>query len=306
MEPETTSHSEEQARTLADDVRAEGVVSSEALRGPSCQSCGATTSESLGAHVYAIGRIECRFPTLGTEKEFRQHAARSDTKGLTDLQVLRKVLGARDARYLVRQICWMLTIEGLPTYVLRPRDPGDYELLVETLRPATKPTDLDLVIGMRGPIAPPEFCNGLTVPIVMFDQIYSFDRDALIETIPRPENMPAKTFEPAAGELFDRMMQMCDNAGGTDEDRALNYLSLRYPAIYGTTAEAYAHGSSLTSVTVRPSSLSVTRKIVDVIFSYTNRSTDVVEQWFVRVDVTERFPFLVTKMSPFFDRIAAQ
>ncbi|RCV63990.1 hypothetical protein C5S53_10930, partial [Methanophagales archaeon] len=48
--------------------------------------------------------------------------------------------------------------------------------------------------------------------------------------------------------------------------------------------------------------LSGVRKIVDAIFSYTNRNTDVIEKYFVRVDVTEAFPFLVTKMSPFYDR----
>jgi hypothetical protein len=30
--------------------------------------------------------------------------------------------------------------------------------------------------------------------------------------------------------------------------------------------------------------------------------TDVVEKYFVRVDVTEEFPFLVTKLSPYYDR----
>ena len=53
---------------------------------------------------------------------------------------------------------------------------------------------------------------------------------------------------------------------------------------------------------MRTSPLSVTRKIVDVIFSYTNRNTDVIEKRFVRVDVTEEFPFLVTKLSPYYDR----
>ena len=41
---------------------------------------------------------------------------------------------------------------------------------------------------------------------------------------------------------------------------------------------------------------------MDAIFSFTNRKTDVVEKFFTRVDVTEEFPFLVTKMSPYFDR----
>ena len=53
---------------------------------------------------------------------------------------------------------------------------------------------------------------------------------------------------------------------------------------------------------VRPSPLSSTRNIVDVIFSYTNRNTDFTEKFFVRVDVTEEFPFLVTKLSPYYDR----
>jgi hypothetical protein len=48
--------------------------------------------------------------------------------------------------------------------------------------------------------------------------------------------------------------------------------------------------------------LSATRKIVEVIFSYTNRNTDFTEKFFVRVDVTEEFPFLVTKLSPYYDR----
>ena len=139
------------------------------------------------------------------------------------------VLSKRENRYLVRQLCWVLTIQGLETYLLAPRDPADIDLLVEAIRPAPSPNDIDVVIGMRGPIAPPEMCNGLMVPIVVFDQIYSFDRDALIKAIPKPEKTTAEQFGPAAEELFDRIMQLTDNAGATDEHRALNYLAMRYP-----------------------------------------------------------------------------
>ena len=51
-----------------------------------------------------------------------------------------------------------------------------------------------------------------------------------------------------------------------------------------------------------PSPLSGTRKIVDVILSYTNRNTDFTEKFSVRFDMTEEFPFLVTKLSPYYDR----
>jgi hypothetical protein len=47
--------------------------------------------------------------------------------------------------------------------------------------------------------------------------------------------------------------------------------------------------------------LSGAREIVDVVLSFTNRRTDVISKQFVRVDVTDEFPFLVTKLSPYYD-----
>src|SRR5262249_10748124 len=119
---------------------------------------------------------------------------------------------------------------------------------------------------------------------------------------PRPEQIAAEQFAPAAEELFMRLMQMADNAGATDEHRALNYLAVRYPAIYAQAAEQHAQNYSLTAGDVRLSRLSSVRHIVDVIFSFTHRQTDVTEKYFVRVDVTEEFPFLVTRLSPYYDR----
>jgi hypothetical protein len=252
--------------------------------------------------VYAIGRVEARFPTLAAEKEFAQATGRTDTAGKTNQQTFHSVLSRRENRYLVRQLCWVLTIQGLETYLLVPRDPGDIDLLVEAIRPVPSPNDIDVVIGLRGSIAPPEMCNGLMVPIVAFDQLYSFDRDALIKAIPRPPKATAAQFGPAAEELFNTIMQVTDNAGATDDHRALNYLAMRYPAIYAKAAEQFAQASSLTGVEVRPSPLSSTRTIVDVVFAYTDRKTDFVEKFSVRVDVTEEFPFLVAKLSPYFDR----
>ena len=287
--------------TVAPFVQPAATVSPQA-----CTACGTAPATNGGitpsTYIYAVGRIEARFPRPSVEKEFAQATGRVDTARLTDRQALQKVLSQRQNRYLARQLCWAMTIEGLETYLLSPRDPTDLDLLVEALRPTPTPTDLDCVIGIKGPIAPPGMCNGLMVPIVVFDQIYSFDRDALIKAIPKPEKTSAKEFAPAAEELFDRIMQMTDNAGATDEHRALNYLAVRYQAIYANAADAFARNSSLTAVDVQASPLSGTRNVVDVIFTYTNRNTDVDEKFFVRVDVTEEFPYLVTKLSPYYDR----
>jgi hypothetical protein len=272
-----------------------------------CPTCGTAPSASGATasaprYIYAIGKIEARFPGISAEKEFVQATGRADTKGHTDRQSLYAVLSKPENRYLVRQLCFVMTVEGLETYILVPRDPADISLLVEALRPTPQPGDLDVVIGTLGPIAPPQMCNGLMVPIVVFDQIYSFDREALIKAIPKPEKTSAKEFAPAAEELFDRIMQLTDNAGATDEHRALNYLAVRYHAIYAKAAEEFARNSSLTGVYVQGSPLSGVRRVLDVIFSYTNRNTDVVDKCSVRVDVTDEFPFLVTKLSPYYDR----
>jgi hypothetical protein len=302
--PNSQAPASDQLGPESREAGADGLLAPQA--GEADCGCGPPDLDRKGAvplsYVYAAGRLEARFPNLAAEKEFAQAAGRTETAGKTDHQTFHAVLSRRENRYLARQLCWVLTIQGLETYLLVPRDPADLDLLVEAIRPAPTPGDIDVVIGVRGPMAPPTMCNGLMVPIVAFDQIYSFDRDGLIKAIPKPENATADQFAPAAEELFDRIIQLTDNAGATDEHRALNYLAMRYPGIYAKAADCFARDFSLTGVDVRPSLLSGTRKLLDVIFAYTNRNTDFTEKSFVRVDVTEKFPFLVTKLSPYYHR----
>jgi|SRR5579872_1653819 len=270
---------------------------------PACASAaGAGPGGDPSRYIYALGQVQPRYPSLSAEKEIAQVIGRAETAKLTDRQVIHQVLARRQNRYLARQLCWVLAIQGLDTYLLQPRDPADLDLLIEALRPEPSPQDQDVVVGVRGPIAPPEMCNGLMVPVVIFDQLYSFDRDAFIKSISRPDTIPEERFRPAAAAMFDRIIQMTGNVGAADEQRALNYLAVRYPAIYARTAEAFSQEASLSAVNVRGSQLGGLRRIVEVILSYTNRKTDVTEKFFVRVDVTEEFPFLVTKLTPYFDR----
>jgi hypothetical protein len=259
------------------------------------------TAPAAPGFVYVMGTVEPRFPSLGVEKEFAQATGRAATAGLTDRAALKAVLSERQNRYLVRELCWVLTVEGLETYLLRPRDPADFDLLLETLRATPRTTDLDVVIGTRGPLAPPEACNGLLVPMLAFKQIYSFDVDSFSKAIPRPDAVPEEEFAPVAEEVLGRIMQMADNGGATDQHRALNYLATRYPAIYATTAEAHRRGSALSAIEARPSRLNGIRRILDVVFTFTHRQTDVTDRYFTRVDVTEEFPFLMSKMAPYYD-----
>src|SRR5262249_39673425 len=141
-----------------------------ALSGPiaAAQAAPGPNGATLNApsYVYVIGTIEPRFPRLSVEKEFVQLQARgaTGTQSLTDRQVLQSVLARPESRYLARKICWVMTIEGLENYILVPRDSSDLSLLIEAVRPNPRRTDVDIAIGIRGPMAPPDMCNGLIVP----------------------------------------------------------------------------------------------------------------------------------------------
>jgi PatG C-terminal len=280
-------------------------VATGAGQGGSCPTCSGAAqtniSTSANSYVFAIGQIDFQYPSESVEKEIAQMAHRAKTAGLTDRQVVQNVLSQRDNRYLVRMLCWVLKIEGFATYILMPRVSEDWEQLVAALRDSPSPMDLDAVIGVQGPVAPPNLCNGLTVPVVFFDKVYSFDRKSLISELRPPEKMPAKEFAAAAEELFDRIMRMADNKGATNRDRALNWLAVRCPTIYSKTAEAFARNFWLSAVAVRPSPLSLSgRNIVDVIITYVNRDTNVAEKSIVRVDMTDEFPFQVSALSPYY------
>ena len=251
-------------------------------------------------YVYVLGQIEARFPNRSIEKGYVQILERSKSANFEHQQAFYSVLSQPENRYLARKLSWILTMEGVPIYILLPTGPEDLVVLLEAIRPPACPLDRQVVVGRKGPVAPPEMC-GLEVPMVLVDQLYSLEYGDFIKTI-SPESISDERFKAAAEDMFRRMMQMADNTGSTDKHRALNYLSVRYLAIYSTAAEKLENSFSLTSAEAIPSRLSDSRKIISVVFSFTNRETGIMEKYFVRVDVTEEFPFIVTKMAPYYDR----
>ncbi len=266
--------------------------------------CGADASvgmQGVPSFIYALGSIKARFPSLGVEKEFARVVKERKTADLTDQQVLYQIMSQEENRYLAREVCWIFTVEHIDTYILKPRSNCELMDFVEAINPE-KRFDRDVIIGVRGPMAPPNMCNGLQAPIVVCDNIYSFEIDEFINDIPKPENMRTNPFKQAARELFFRIMQLADNVGEMDEHRAVNYIALRYPAIYALAVEMFSADKALTRVEVRSSRLTGARKIVQVVFSFVDRNTDVLEKYFARIDVTEKRPFLFTKLQPFYDR----
>lgn len=272
----------------------------------SCPACAATAGEGGGApptYIHAIGSIEARFPNASIEKEYDQCVAGRETAGSAPEQVRYDMLKAY--HHLATEMCWVFSVEKVETYILVPRDHWVLDELVEAVKPRGEQLlDIDVIIGTKGPVAPAEFCNGLQVPMVVVDRVYSFDKPELMKHIQKPATltMTDGEFGRAASGLFDRIQQLADNVGATDEHRALNYLAVRYEQIYAHAAEMLGRGLDLSSVDVTQSRLSGSEKLVDVILSYRNRNTDVVEKYYVRVNVSGKYLFLNKRLAPFFDR----
>jgi hypothetical protein len=260
---------------------------------------------SSASYIYAVGKIVYRFPNRSIELELAQALGRrpeEDTKGRTQDEVIYNALTDSANRYITRQICYVLTIEGLETYILVPSDPLDIDSLAEAIRPNPGVEDINVIIGRRGPIAPREMCNGLMLPIVIVDQIYSFDRDTLMKSIRKQKGTKEDQFRKTSDAIFNYIIQIADNAGEIDEHRALNYLAVRYDEIYHRTQLLQDENFSFTGIEVRQSRLSGVEKIVDVVFSYENRTNRAVQKWFCRVGVSGEFPYLVSPMQEYFER----
>lgn len=269
---------------------------------PARSDPGIPSEVGLVPWVYAIGRVEARIPTLSVEKELAQVTSTVDTDHLSDQQVLRRLLAAPENRYLLRHLCWVLVVQEIDTYLLVPRYPSDLDLLLEAVREHPGTHDLDVVIGRLGPLAGPETCNGLVVPMVAVDQLYPFDRAAFAEAVPREDDTGDDEHADTVHHVLQTVLQMADNAGVEDENRALNYLAMRYAEIYRTTARQLARGSGLSGIDVEPARLRGDRRVVDCRLRYTDRRTTYTETYAVSVDVTEEFPFLVGRLSPYYDR----
>ncbi|MCC6554456.1 MAG: hypothetical protein IT372_15870 [Polyangiaceae bacterium] len=274
--------------------------------------------DGVFGYIYAIGEVHARFPSQDVEKEFQQLCTEEDIKAPTFEQRLYDVLRRGENLYFAREMAWVFEIENVSTYMLRPRSDVELTQLIAAIEPERDPTQIefDVVIGVHEPL-PPRGDGERDLPWVTVNRLFHFEAKAFLDRVPLPaaiQCMPAGPAKDAAiaqfrslvYTIFNDMLQLADNTGDADEHRALNYVSLNYPDIYGLMwllPSPPTGGSwTFTGVEVRRSALSGARRIMDVIFKYTDTSAGVVTRYFTSVDVTGQFPFLVTKLQPYFDR----
>ena len=82
--------------------------------------------------VYAIGKFDIRFPTLGIEREFQQREARIEGQIPATASRGTRTRGVLEANaHLARNVCYVFTVGGLPAQCPCFRDirPGQPQVL---------------------------------------------------------------------------------------------------------------------------------------------------------------------------------
>jgi hypothetical protein len=241
------------------------------------------------------------FPSLSVEKEFYQTFEPDDVRPVTNGLVF-EVFRQAEHLYLAREMCWVLQINGVDSFILVPASLTELTGLIAALGPtAPDDVDFDIVTGSRGPVAPRDACNGLRLPTVHCDQVVNITRGEFIRIlVAHLEDQHVSDSE--AQDAFDHLIPLTYNTGETDEHRAINFLLLKYLGVYATTITKKRGDCDLLSVAVEPSRVQGTRRILDVIFTYQHRTSSAIEREFCRVDVSGAHPYLVTGMTTYYLR----
>lgn len=260
--------------------------------------------------VYAIGQLTPRFPDLGVEKEVAQAAGGAGNVGNDELRAL---LVQPENEYLIRQMCWVFTVGGIDVFMLACRDGAEAARLVDALPAADEAEHtLQVVVGASVTADPRDPCGSNSLPTVRVDQMLTFTIDEFIEALITAgggaedgKDNPREADEPgarrAAKDLFAQLTRRSHNWGVAAEDRARNYVALRYSHLYRLAADARRGGKTLVAIDVRPFAKPAGREVVSVQLLFRARRTDVAERYQCLVDVTDRFPFLAAPLTAVYD-----
>ena len=158
-----------------------------------------------------------------------------------------------------------------------------------------------VLIGRRGPIAPPTTCAGIVAPIVACDQLYSFAMDEWIDSL-HARLAPALTarkaaregFSASARELFLQITRSTENIGATQAHRALNYFIMQHPGVFLAVTERTG-AQRLQKIETRLILGLGMREQVAVIATFVDITTGVAERLFTRIDITEEWPFVADR-----------
>jgi len=152
-----------------------------------------------------------------------------------------------------------------------PSDSDDFELLIAASERLREPRR-DVIAGVMGPIAPPELCNGRSLPIVAAEIIETFDPELIVSALTVPAGKEEE-FDNAVGDMLEALLTRF-NTGATDEDRAINFLATRSSSLYQEAGLQAVAGNVMSFAYVRRAPVGGTgRNILQIVFEITRRDT---------------------------------
>ncbi len=265
---------------------------------------------TLQENIIAVGSIRPLFPSLSIEKEFYQAADLEYTRSFVTQghnTLLFGILDKVENLYIAREMCWVLAIEGVDIYVVTPDSNRELTAMIGSIASRTSTADLDVIFGYLGPMSKPEQCNGVILPTVSCTQAYNFTYQQMVEKIMSATGAD----EDQAKNIFSHMLELTDNSGRGNDNRAINFVVLNsidiyilaYDMIYGEEIQKLdPKNFSLINIMTNPSRIQGEQVILDVIFTYRGNTTNVSQKWFCRVDVSGHYPYLVSGMAKYYNR----
>ncbi|MEV0115915.1 hypothetical protein AB0H77_22145 [Streptomyces sp. NPDC050844] len=251
--------------------------------------------------VYAIGRVEVRFPTLGLEREFQQRLAQLPEADADESRgsQMRRVLEANP--HVAARMTYTFVVAGVPAFVLAPTGRYLQEQLLTAVEHSADQEYWCVLIGRRGPMARPEMAGGVLAPVVACDHLYCFafeewqaSLEQQLAPVTKAERISGTTLVTVTKELFSQVISSTENIGVTDAHRALNYVVVQHPGLFLAAAERRGK-QVMERIEARQIHGLGTRRVVAVILTFLNVTTGVPERLFTRVDVTEEWPFIADR-----------
>jgi hypothetical protein len=267
-----------------------------------CPRCSVAQGTLAETFVYAIGKLEMKFPTVGIEREFQQREAalhRLQEPRSADQKRGERIAAVLSAHvHLAQRVCYLFNMSNMPAYALGITSTLQREAVLEALRGSDNLNRWCVLIGRRGPIAPPSACGGILVPVVACDQFYTFTLDEWVKLLAatvmpalKRKTVDQDVFVSSAQEFFARIVASTENVGITDGHRALNYALMQHPGLF-VAAASRANTHTLDHIETRAIRDMGSRRLVLIILTFLDRATGVPERLFCRIDVTEEWPFV--------------
>ncbi|MCG7534158.1 hypothetical protein [Pseudoalteromonas sp. OOF1S-7] len=240
-----------------------------------------------GELIYAIGKIRPSFPALNLEKQY-EAAAQSIKANPDDFHTVfnyqvttdnQPQLTYRPFLYLANQATWVLTINLVDTYVLKPETPTQLDALINTTSQAQSTY---IVNGQMTGFDVPYYSDGTILPLVCVKHLIN-STDITVPTLadgqPANRPLPLPALKPSVGL--------------SAKDRAGNYFLSHFYQIVVTNAHTLVL-QDVQAIHVQPLNDESTQQSFEFILTDSDRM-----RYACSIDVTNQYPFVSSRLSPF-------